>query len=258
MGFLEGSDSKIMRIAAYWKKQAFEAELLAGQTADGNFEVVVTLPGNKTVTGHGATYFEAIKQIRGRIEPHEWLLGINASRIDAGVLPESATDIDTITVIEDEEAVMVYTLGDAEQTKLASLDYQEKFFNEKVRQLEIIEQAKIKAQEPPRPLRLKTAAPTKRTAIISTVLTLISAIYPLSFFWIPQDIEYIGLWGIFGLLIYGSIIAINIENVVIRGKSSFSLTFSITAPLIIGLVVWYLHTSELINALWTALPFLKP
>ncbi len=236
-----------MKISAYWKKQTFEADLISGLTANGTAEVIITLPGNKTVVGVGANYFEAVNQIRAKIEPHEWLLGINASRIDAGLLPDSPVDLDTITIIENETVQQVLTLGEAPQSKLATLEYQQRVFVDKTHQLAILAKAFAESQEKPKTGRLKKAAPTKRTYTISTLLTLLSSLYPLTFIILPANVLlYEAAWGVLGFLIYGVIVAINVENTISRGKRSFSLMFSITAPLIIAVAAWYVTQAHLI------------
>lgn len=247
-----------MKIQAFWKRQRFEVDLTVSNTPDGAYEVGVMLPGNKLASGIGDSYLEAVNAVRSKIEPHDWLLGINASRVDAGILPDAEPTVDTITIIENEQPVTVYTLGDADLTKLGTLEQQAQHFAGLVAQQQTIEKYTKEAKAAPKTGVLKKRAPTRRTATVSTILTLLSALYPISYFWIPNQVEYIGLWGIFGLLIYGSIVAINVENTVIRGKSSFSLTFSITAPLIVAVVVWYLQTSGNIEILWNVAPFLRP
>lgn len=97
-----------------------EASILFGRAT-----IVLTIPDGTKLAGEGFSYVEALNPIRERLELLGILLAVNATRLDATVLPaESGYSSDRVSIVEPKKVLEVDALLPAALNKVGTLQQQ--------------------------------------------------------------------------------------------------------------------------------------
>ncbi len=231
-----------MKITAYWNAKPYEVDLDVQPSNNSWYETRIVFPDGKTVTGSGEDYFDSIASVRAIIEPHGWLLGINASRLDVGKLLDLDNPNESlVSFIVNNKILSVHALDAAPFGNIGTLEYQRRFFQEKYfdasKALDASNHLKNVTKT------IKKLDPNRNVVFITPLLNLLPIIYPISFLFISfpnPALIYLSAWIIIGILIYAIVIAINIEAVIITGRTTAGLVVSIAFPLIsiLGVIIY--------------------
>lgn len=239
-----------MKINAYWNKNLYAVELDINKVHNALYQAKLTFPDGKIVEGVGSDYFDAILQTRAIIEPHGWLLGINASRLDAGSLLDRKNPNEAlVSLIINKEIRNVHALDAAELEQLGTIEYQNKFFQERYSEVVKMDESKKFLVRENRQIRKDD--PNQYVTYLGPLLVLLSSVYPLTLLVINfPSIGYFFLWLGLDVLIYAAVIVINIEVVVLTRRASLGLVFAIALPILatIGMGAYeFYHYASLIS-----------
>lgn len=228
-----------MYINAYWNTQVYAVQIESRTLSPNVYQLTLTFPDGKTVQGTGPDFFDAILQIRTIIEPHGWLLGINASRLDVG----KHTDFNNpheelVTLVHNRKIQYVHALDAAELSQVGAIEYQTKFFREKYTEA-------VKFQQDRALIRKETkeankADKNRHMPVLAPLLAFISSFYPLTFQFLNfSNLTVIYGWALIGLLVYGIVIGINLEDMLISRRTTIGLIMSIVLPFIVTITYFY-------------------
>jgi len=237
-----------MKIEAFWKQNRYELDLQTEVINTSLHQITLTFPDGKVLKGVGVDYFDAILQIRAIIEPHHWLLAINASRLDGGKNVDTNVNSKQhealMTLIVDKQIRTVHVFDAADLTQIGTIEYQARSFNEKLFEAQRLIEAKASVRKETK--QANKADANRNMPWVAPLLAVISSLYPLTFQYLNlSNITVVFGWAAVGLVIYGVVIAINVENVIVLRKSTLGLVFSIILPGLVTLGAVYL---ALLNA----------
>lgn len=116
-------------------------------TLFGSSKIVLVLPDGIKVEGEGVSYFEALNPIRQRLELIGILLSVNATRLDAIVLPSGGYSSDRVSIVEAKKILEVDALLPAALNKVGTLQQQADTKPELLRRIEMQVNSAKKAEE---------------------------------------------------------------------------------------------------------------
>lgn len=225
---------------------------------DNLYHAEIIIQNNKA-SGKGSTLYEALLQIRNIIEPHGWLIGVTASKRNAGpVVKNLGNNEDSVSVIENSTYVVYPALSYADIEDVEDVHHQKQHFTEELnRVLKIEENEKYFKQEAK---VVRGGDHNRFTPILSVLTTGLSVAYmPLVFLLGPNsftllnkeyDVDLLTFFlsvVIFGTIIYALAICVALENVFIMRRTSFNLFIAICGPLIATAVMFTMSIASLLN-----------
>jgi hypothetical protein len=239
-------------IDAYLHRNAVPEKVSLSYELINSLYKVELILENKKAIGTGTTLYDALIQIRSVIEPHGWLLGVNASRKDAGpVIKSEGGNSESISIISGIDHRTSFALESVPLEFLDDIHHQRQFFDE-----ELIKMTKIKENQKYLKSVKRKAGTTgdnnRYLPFLAIFITLFSIAYsPLVYLlgpaaWevlVEQGYGNIHVFGaliiIFGISLYAIAVCVAIENIFIVGKTSINLFFSIAGPIIVTIITTY-------------------
>ena len=230
---------------------------------DDFYHTEIIIQNNKA-TGKGSTLYESLLQIRKIIEPHGWLIGVTASKRNAGpVIKNVGNNEDSVSVIENSTYVTYPALGFADINDVEDVHHQKQHFTEALdRVLKIEENEKYFKQEAK---TVKGGDHNRFTPILSLITTTLSVAYtPLAFLLGPSAFTILNKeYGvdlltfllsvvIFGAILFSLAICVALENVFIMRRTSLNLFMAIGGPLIATAIMFAIAIASFLTKLGAA------
>lgn len=255
------------KVTAYHLNEEYEANAEV-ESAHGIYTVKLNI-GDQEAIGKGVTIFEALLQIRLIIEPAGWLLGVNASRIDANhVINTNGNYGDKVTIVTGNTTQNLPALDHAPKESIANIALQrsnfDKIYNDLIIHEKLIrdKEQTVKEIKSSKVSRQDTAGPS---GIMTAIIVFISVAYPFSVYQLlfnPTSIDSgfasetyntnstsvveLLTWLLFaGICLYGIAIAVAVEYVA-KGKGSGVFVFAaVSLPIISTIFSTYFAMAEI-------------
>lgn len=254
-------------ITAYHLNEAYEAKINI-ESANGVYTIKLNID-QQEVIGKGVTLFDALIQIRLIIEPAGWLLGINASRVDAGnIISKKGNYDDKVTIVSENKTQIIPALDSAPKDFIANIALQRNTFNSKyddfIKHEELVSKNKEAIKEIKYTKSSRVRDITGPSGTMTAIIVAISVFYPFGIYQLlfsptsrssgfvsetsgtgSTSVAELTTWLLLaGICLYGIAIAVAVEHVA-KGKGSGVFVFAaVSLPILSAIFSTYFAIAE--------------
>lgn len=239
-GYLEGIKKDLhVEVSKNWDLQA----------------VKITLPDDSVYSGEGSNVFEALVQIRNRLEKLGWMVGVAGSRLNASAPPlEDDSRTDQVVLMDSDGVItFVSAMQPASLESLATI-YRQQEYTKNVNRI-ISGQAneeKEALKKNEEVIEIRRETPRMTIGIVSAVLSYFFTAIAL-FTIIPTQNYFVILMVVLGILAYNAYAIVNCIRDIgysVSRPSQYGLFILLVQP-----IVWFLVILAVIQISATSNPF---